>query len=229
MFHYCRKHLRCILCSWTAVIVYVCFLTLKRRSPPSLRRFSTLLLQEETDIQSSYTFHPDDVTTSTMMMQSRCLVPAFAQKVHVYLRALQHAVTIVSLPPSLTTVYRDKCATLTALQIRQRIETHPHSLEFHFPSILQEMSRSSSLSTVNRSSHDSSFDPLWHPSALSSSLSSGAMTVPLFYYVAALPYHVVYCTSKRRHKEDWTGRDPYWQKVADQLLMMDADTTTADG
>ena len=218
------------------MILYFCLLTLNRRSPAS-RQSSSLFSPEKTDTRSSYTFHPDAVTTSTMMSHSRCLVPAFTQKVHTYLRALQHAVAIVSLPASLTDVYRDKCTTLTAQHIRKTIETHPHSLELHFPSILQDMSRSSSFATVNGSTSSRSsrllegdFNPLWHPSVLSSSPSLGAMVEPLFYYVAALPYHVVYCTNKRRHKEDWTGRDKYWLQVADYLLLEDAinvDTTEA--
>lgn len=148
-----------------------------------------------------------------------------------YLRALQHAVVIVELPASLSAAYRQKCDTLTKQRIRAPLSDHPHSLELHFPSILRDMSASGRgsvrVSSANTNNASDGFDPLWHqpPTTASSSASDSGMA-PLFYYVAALPYHVVYCTAKKNNKEDWTGRDAYWTQVADQLTATATDTAT---
>ena len=159
-------------------------------------------------------------------------MPAFFLKAHVYLRALQHAVVIVELDASLTTAYQQKCKALADRKVRAPLDDHPHSLELQFPSILREISESARTGigsggvTNNRSN---SFDPLWRtrqpPTA--STASDSDDTSPLFYYVAALPYHVVYCTNKKYNKEDWTGRDAYWTKVADQLVSTSTATSAS--
>jgi hypothetical protein len=143
-----------------------------------------------------------------------------------YLRALQHAVIIVELPDtSMSTAYREKCKTLTEQHIRAPLIDHPHSLELHFPSILREISESA-ISVRSRSNiSGENFDPLWHlPLATKGAAGNEA---PLFYYVAALPYHVVYCTNKMNNKEDWTGRDAYWTKVADLVTPTTSRASTA--
>lgn len=54
-----------------------------------------------------------------------------------------------------------------------------------------------------------------HPNL--STETSTLLSEPLLFYLAAVPYHAIYCTNKKNNKEDWTQRDPYWKAVADFL------------
>lgn len=154
-----------------------------------------------------------------------------------YLMALQNSVRIVSLPSSLSNDIKDLCNSLGPK--KQAVSSHPHSLELHFPRTLIAMTSlghigllSSNASTgwsmrVGSSEHVTKsirgggtlfhFSPLWIPDFISPSVHN-LVRDPLFFYVAALPYHVIYCTNKKNDKEEWNGRDPYWKLVADYLL-----------
>lgn len=164
---------------------------------------------------------------------SQCMFPNASQSLPLYIMALQNSIRIVPLPPELSSALVDKCKSLGPE--KKAITSHPHSLELQFPKTLTAMSVSSlrndvvPVSSTGGETGDKgigsvltgvpkdrfTFNPLWtEHGALNSS-------EPLFYYVAALPYHVIYCTNKKNNKEDWTGRDSYWKNVADYLLSFD--------
>lgn len=192
-----RSHLHLLLCLWAALVVCWCVShwwqqqreePLSRAPPPAAA------------VSSHYDLHPDDGRRS-----SPCLTATFESRAHIYLGALRHAVQIMPLPAALGAVHVTHCARLRAEGVRPDISAHTHALELHFPAVLREMSSSSSSS----SSAAAAVDPLWRP---------GSVAEPLFYYVEALPYHVVYCTRKCDQKEDWSGRDAYWTRVAQHIV-----------
>ena len=180
---------------------------------------------------------------------SYCLRPTILPNLTVYLNALQKSVRIISLPAPLSADLRSKCNSLGPM--KKAIPLHPHSIELHFPQILTAMSKHASnqysdmsapgvhdkdfgitnrddfTNSVNKSSsHGISefhLDPLWRTSDSQSreSAEERLASDPLFFYVAALPYHRIYCTKKRNNKEEWEGRDLYWMSVADYLLADD--------
>ena len=180
---------------------------------------------------------------------SSCLRPTILSNLAVYLNALQKSVRIISLPPPLSADLRSRCNSLGPL--KKAIISHPHSIELHFPEILTAMSkhasnqhsyagvqgvygeglgntvRNDSSNLMNRSlaSDTGGFhlDPLWRITDSQSRESADERlgSDPLFFYVAALPYHKIYCTRKKKNQEDWEGRDAYWKSVADYLLADD--------
>jgi Exostosin family len=155
----------------------------------------------------------------------------------IYFMALQNSVRIVPLPSSLTHDIEVLCNSLGPK--KQAISSHPHSLELHFPRTLIAMTSlgHDGIISINTSTGRSMragiskditkpfrngdtsfhFSPLWTPDFNSPS-KHNLMGDPLFFYVAALPYHVIYCTNKKNDKEEWSGRDPYWKLVAQHLL-----------
>ena len=168
---------------------------------------------------------------------SGCLFSDVRANLTVYLMALQNSVRIISLPSSLSSDIRLKCQELGLP--KRSISTHPHSIEMHFPRTLRAMADSFMKPTrkgANIGSRDEdgvkdgdrdditnavmrndgfNFNPLWQPEI---NQRNDIVSGPLFYYIEALPYHVIYCTTKKNDKEDWTARDPYWKAVADFLL-----------
>jgi Exostosin family len=163
-----------------------------------------------------------------------------------YIMALQNSVRIVPLPSSLSLDIVVLCNSLGPK--KKAISSHPHSLELHFPrtliamtslghnGIISSNSSTGGLMRAGISNHmtksfrsgDMSFhfSPLWTPDFNSPSAHT-LVTDPLFFYVAALPYHAIYCTNKKNDKEEWSGRDPYWKLVA-QYLLADKNSNSGD-
>lgn len=173
----------------------------------------------------------------SIFYKSHCLFDRLSHNMTVYFMALQNSVRIVSLPSSLSNDIEVLCNSLGPK--KQAISSHPHSLELHFPRTLIAMTSIGRNGILNgnastgrsmragvskhvaksfRSGGTSfHFSPLWTPDFNAPS-KHNLTRDPLFYYVAALPYHVIYCTNKKNDKEEWSGRDPYWKLVAHHLL-----------
>jgi len=208
-----RSHLHVLLWLWTAGIVWWCVSIWLQQQQLRRRRSRDDIVGTTGKVPtlslppSHYGLHPDDVQRS-----SPCLHADFASKVPKYLRALHHAVQIVPLPAALSDTYRSRCDQLRQEGIRASMGGHAHALELQFPWVLRDMSSSAvaatTLATAAPRHAQAAIDPLWRPGG----------PEPLFYYVEALPYHVVYCTRKRNQKEDWTGRDAYWTQVAQHVV-----------
>ena len=187
---------------------------------------------------------------------SYCLRPTILSNLTVYLNALQKSVRIIYLPSPLSADLRSRCNSLGP--VKKAIISHPHSIELHFPEILTAMSkhasnqhsdagvhrvygeglknavRNDSSKLMNRSlSSDTGgfqLDPLWRTTDSQSRESADERLAsdPLFFYVAALPYHKIYCTRKKNNQEDWERRDEYWKSVADYLLADDNQQSFSD-
>jgi len=108
---------------------------------------------------------------------------------------------------------------------------HQHALELRFPATLREMSASAERQTSRRlSGLDAStftststftpFDPLESKLKTATATANNNPTSthsPLLIYLESFVYHAIYCTDKKRGKEDWTKRDPYWLDVANAI------------
>ena len=187
---------------------------------------------------------------------SYCLRPTILSNLTVYLNALQKSVRIISLPPPLSADLRSRCNSLGP--VKKAIISHPHSIELHFPAILTAMSKHASNqhssagvqgvygeglgNTVHNDSSDSMnrslaadtggfhLDPLWRitDSQSRESADERLASDPLFFYVAALPYHTIYCSNRGNLDEYWEDRDPYWKSVAEYLLADDNQQNVSD-
>lgn len=207
--------------------------------------FATVDETQPFDIIGAFNSGPDRNGGTSTSHQSRCLFDSLSTNITVYFMAMQNSVRIVTLPSSLSHDLRVLCNSLGPK--KRAISSHPHSLEMHFPATLIAMTSFGHNGKIN--SNDSyegligagfsndvaksirsgdisfHFSPLWIPDS-KTPLEKNAISDPLFFYVSALPYHVIYCTNKKNDKEDWSGRDPYWKLVADHLI---ADKSTNSG
>lgn len=138
-------------------------------------------------------------------------------KIAIYLKVLQNAISIVSLPNSLSVQVINQCSKLKKPALYQ----HQHALEIIFPKMLRDMAKYSTTQP--------SLNPLYSRNSSSATAHDDG---PLFFYLEAYPYHSVYCTPKSNNKdphssrEDWTRRDPYWTAVADYLTAIPEWTTS---
>ena len=202
----------------------------------------TFFLNSNSDIDkfASYSF---DITEDNMMSDSHplhnsgCFLPHVLPNLMVYLAALENSVRIVSLPPLLSSEISGKCASLGSK--KKAISSHPHSIELHFPIELKLMAHSDENSdklgakdsdknryggrdSITTSEHlhgkNQSTILMWRRCEGQAN-SRNLFMEPLFYYLEALPYHVIYCNKKSNNREDWTGKDLYWKSVADYVLM----------
>ena len=183
-----------------------------------------------------------DAGNDSIATYNGCLFYEQRKSLAMYLLALQHSVRIVALPPSLSFDVVARCTSLTPE--KRLVSSHPHSIELHFPRTLKTMETSAKLENIlisgdkdhvlaksaqtdviyqsvikdeNHKSVQFSFSPLWQKTDSLKSFN-GNLSEPLFYYVEAYPYHVIYCTRKKNNKEDWTLRDSYWREIADYIL-----------
>jgi hypothetical protein len=135
-----------------------------------------------------------------------------------YIIAVENSVKIVRLPDTLSTETVKQCGRIK----KSPLLDNQHSLELRFPQALKKMSYEGIPAPT------SLYTPLWLPeegrnkTLPKTNVSQGAThfsiaSEPLFYYVEAFPYHVVYCTNKRNNKEDWSHLESYWKDVASYI------------
>lgn len=158
--------------------------------------------------------------TLTYISRSRILHIDIRHDIEKFLKALHGRVQIMKLPPSLSTETMGKCDKLWTS--KPPLIDHQHSLELRFPAILREMSESAERQRTKRIStleHTSStpFDPLITLPSTQSGNPMSPSPSPLLIYLETFVYHAIYCTDKKRGKEDWTKRDPYWLEVSNAV------------
>jgi hypothetical protein len=79
----------------------------------------------------------EDKNELHLLSASYCLFPTVRKDIGVYLRALQHSVSIITLPPPLSSALVKRCETLG--KTKRAITSHQHSLELQFPYTLNVM------------------------------------------------------------------------------------------
>jgi hypothetical protein len=132
---------------------------------------------------------------------------------------LQNSIEFFEIP--LTTHLR-LASTICEFTNRPNIVYNMHSLEFHLPRILEQMSKladRTSRSNPNLQNLFKLFNLRYENGSSSSSLpsllkDSPVFQKPLFYYQHSYLYTVVYCSKKRKWKEDWPAGYRYLDEIA---------------